>query len=608
MNNNKRTLSQIFYELRSAFWNYPDKLFTGKDSLVQSFKRFYEGSSLISVILLSTVIGIILIYLVTTSIEAQILRKDNIFIEGIVMGVDEQGQILKINRINPLLNSNVQLEKDLSEIIYSRLIKIDQEGNAKPELADFFTIEKGKRYQFRLKSDLYWSDGVKITSEDVLKTFELIQTLETRASTSSLYSKAANKVDIVKSLDDDRTFEFVVKGDNVIPGFFEAISFKILPAHLISDMNVDNITNSEPVLNRFPVGSGPYKLSAVGDNFVELVVNEFYTGKKPSIQTLRLKLFASELIAYNSLISGQIHGLSGLSDSYIKDISNYTNVDKIVSDTIYNQYWALYFNLNENSPKVFKELKFRQAVNMAINKDQIIQNANGLVEEAKGPIPPSSFAYFSTPKVSYNIDMAKQLLTDLGYIPNETTGTRIKGTDNLSFELVLINNKDREYLAGEIKNDLAKIGIEINVHSMDLATVVDQYIIPRNYQMLLYGVQTFIDPDRYELFHSSQIEHPGLNIAGYISADKRTQVVGGKTTKVASVDDDLADARRLADELARKKKYEDFQKIIALEQPEVFLFYPKEVYLVNKRITNIDLRNINGIEQRFDTLPEWAFQ
>lgn len=225
----------------------------------------------------------------------------------------------------------------------------------------------------------------------------------------------------------------------------------------------------------------------------------------------------------------------------------------------------------------------------------------------KGPIPPSSFAYYKTPDNTLNIDAANKLLDETGYIRG-LNGTRVKGTDNLSFEIVLVNNKDREDLANQIKDNLAKVGIDIQVTSTDLGTVLDQYILPKDFQLLLYGVQTFIDPDRYELFHSSQIEHPGLNISGYISSNLRTQVVDGKTTKISAVDDDLADGRRLVDEAARIKKYDDFQKVINEDVPEVFLFYPKEVYLVNSRVKNVNMNDVNSASERFESVDNWEIK
>ena len=71
------------------------------------------------------------------------------------------------------------------------------------------------------------------------------------------------------------------------------------------------------------------------------------------------------------------------------------------------------------------------------------------------------------------------------------------------------------------------------------------------------------------------------------------------------MDDDLNDGRRLVDEKARTKKYDDFQKIIANEVPVVFLFHPEELYALNHRVHGVVLDDINSIEQRFDSITEW---
>jgi ABC-type oligopeptide transport system substrate-binding subunit len=126
-----------------------------------------------------------------------------------------------------------------------------------------------------------------------------------------LYSKAANKLEVVKSAVDPDAFEFRVTGDNVIPGFFEAISFKILPAHLIDDLSAQNIGMPDPYINRNPVGSGPYQLSQATSQFIELKINPNYHGIKPEINKIKFKLFPNEAAALKALQNGQTHSLAG---------------------------------------------------------------------------------------------------------------------------------------------------------------------------------------------------------------------------------------------------------------------------------------------------------
>ena len=597
-------ITASFYGFRKFFWNYPDNLFFGKRSLTKSTKKFYNNnipfSHFTSIILLFVLLAVI----ITPNLISLLSLSNSTLLEGEIMGADENGKTVQLNRINPLINSNIQLEKDINELIYEPLIKVDSKGEPQSVLATYLVLEKGSRYQFKLKSDIYWHDGQPLTVDDVIKTFELIKAIDVNPQTSNLFSRAAQKIDLIPSTTDKSVFEFRVKNKQIIPGFFEAISFKIMPGHLLNDITVENILQPDPLINRQPVGTGPYKfLQAKNDN-VDLLANSVYWQEHPKINNIRFKLFATEKAAVEALQTGQIHGLSSIFNDSALSLKKNQNISLIESNFIYNQYWGLYFNLGENGPGALKEMKVRQAINSAINKEQVIDALYGFAEISQGPIPKSSFAYNPQVKYSFNPAAAILLLDEAGFVPG-ADGIRAKGQQKLSFELTLINNKDREAVAEVIKNNLKDIGVEIIISSVDLRSAVDDHILPRMFDLLLYGVQTFIDPDRYELFDSAEIAPPGLNLSSYVSTEKRTQVVDGKTVKVAAVDDDLNDGRRLVDEPSRIKKYDDFQRIIANEIPMVFLYHPEELYALNKRVIGADLSNINSIEQRFDSITKW---
>ncbi len=598
------TIASKFYNTRKNFWNYPDILFFGRRSVAHSAKKFYQVNIPFSHFLSISLILLLLTAYFGTNINSVLSLNSNTLIEGEIMGADENGKPVLLNRINPLINSNIQLEKDINELVYEPLIKINTKGEPISVLADYLVLEKGSRYQFKIKPDIYWHDGQPLTISDVAATFELIKTLDTNPQTSNLYSRAATKIDLIESKTDPEVFELRVKNGQIIPGFFEAISFKIMPAHLLSDVNNDNILQPDPLINRQPIGTGPFMFSKAQDDNVDLVVNPKYWGNAPKIAKIRFKLFATEKAAVEALQTGQIHGLTSFFNESALALQKNAHINLIKSNFIYNQYWGLYFNMGDNGPIALKDIKVRQAISSAINKNSLVDAMNGFAEVAEGPIPKSSFAYSPQTKYNFNLTTAVSLLNEAGYVPG-ADGIRAKGEDKLSFELVLINNKDREAVAKIIAENLRQVGIEIKETPVDLRSAVDDHILPRMFDLLFYGVQTLIDPDRYELFDSNQILPPGLNLSSYVSAEKRTQVVDGKTVKLSAVDDDLNDGRRLIDETSRIKKYDDFQKIISQEVPVVFLYYPEELYALNHRVKGVRINDINSIEQRFDSISEW---
>lgn len=600
-----RSITKFFYKIRKSFWDYPDRLFFGNKSYFNTFSLFYQEGIPLSHFALAIGFLVITGLFVSSNVFNLIKIEKETLIEGVIMGVDEYGDTLKINRINPLVNSNIQLEKDICELIYQSLIRVTDNGEIVPVLADFVELNKGIEYQFKLKDNIYWQDGKPVTVDDVEATFNLLKTLEDSASTSTLYSRSAQKIDLERFENDNNSFKLVVKNEKIIPGFFEAVGFKILPAHLMSDLNKQTILFNDPYINRNPMGTGPYKLDKVTQDGIELVYNKYYFEKEPEIKRIRFKLFPTEESAFDAIQSGQIHTITRLSLKYVEQLRKFDNLDFIESDQISSEYWGIYFNLAQDGPAEFKDVAFRKAFVMAIDKQGIIEEMKNLAAPANGPIASDSEYYYKQKLQGYDPANAKLELDKLGWIFNTDNNVRVKAGKELRYTLITIDNPDRLAVTEKIRQNLADVGIQITVEKKSLSECVNDVIIPRSFELLLWGVRTLVDPDRYELFHSSNVTHPGLNIGSYISSEKRTQVIEGKTVKIATIDDDLDDGRRLVDEKLRKKKYEDFQKIIAKEFPMVFLYHPKELYIINKRLEGVDLKGIDSLEDRFETISNW---
>lgn len=597
-------IEKWLYNFRDLLWEYPSDLFINPSSPFQKGNRLYLKIRPLSHFVAMLLIGVLLIALTMQDVRAVFNINSKVFIEGTIVGTDEKGDLQQLHRINPLINTDVQLERDLSELIYESLIKVDQSGKVQSVLADYIVIKEAEKYQFKLKDNRYWQDGVRITTQDVAATFDLLKELESDPKTSTIYSRAASKIEL--KIIDDLSFEFNLNA--VVPAFFEAISFKILPKHAINDLNRFNIISLDPLINRQPLGSGPFRLESAKYDEIKLVSNKYYP-QSTKVDEVRFKLFPDEATAVDAIRGGEVHALADLSYDNVRELSVQSQLNIIKSNVIYNQYWGLYFNLSESGDAIFKEEALRQAISAGINRSLIVDSLLGYGEEAKGPIPPISFAYNKQAKpYIYDKRKAQQLLDKAGWKYDTALGVRIKKGQKLTFDLALIGNSDRLKVADVIRQDLMDLGIEINIITKNLLELINQHIKPKQYDVVLFGVETFIDPDRFELFHSSQIEHPGLNIMGYSSSEKVSTVVNGKIKKVPEVDETLDDARKFVDENRRKQEYFIFQNIIADEVPVIFLYYPVEVYVVNKRVKNVDLSSINSLEDRFESIVNWEIK
>ena len=603
-----QALQNLIYDIRGYLWSFPESVFVGNSSPYRKVSEIYRQSRPFSHFFSVLLAVVILVSLISRDVDAYFKINTHSFVEGIIVGVDSNGQLRQLNRISPLIVSEIQLEKDLSELIYESLIIIDQKGEIRKLLAeDYQILDEGTRFRFTLLPGVYWHDGEVLTSRDVEATFKLLQQLENSPETSTIHSRAS--INLTLKVIDDRTFDFSFKENAVLPSFFEAISLKILPAHLLDDLNPQNVNSSDPIINRNPVGTGPFRLQKVESESITLRKNPKYRNNI-LLDTLKFDLFPSEISAVNAIKSGQVHGLAGVSIDFLRDLQSNLATQILTSEVIYNQYWALYFNTGE---ELFSDIKIRQAITSAINKNLIVDSLLGYAEESVGPIPISSFAYADVNRFSYDSSKANELLEEAGWTLPATGIVREKEGKQLEFDLLYVENVDREKIVSVIQQDLAEIGVSVKAVPMSLAQIRDQHIIPKQFSTILFGVQTFIDPDRYELFHSSQINHPGLNISSYRSSREVLAVVPdperpGKvvTQQIPEVDDLLDDARKITNRARRVEKYQLFQETIAQEVPVVFLYHPKETYIINRRVKNVDITKINSIEERFDTVEEWT--
>ena len=147
---------------------------------------------------------------------------------------------------------------------------------------------------------------------------------------------------------------------------------------------------------------------------------------------------------------------------------------------------------------------------------------------------------------------------------------------------------DATYL--HIFSQLKKLGAKINLETINLRMIQEDYIRPRNYQALLFGEVLEADPDPFAFWHSSQKRDPGLNLSLY---DNK------------KVDKLLEEARQILDPETREKKYKEFQELLINDLPAVFLYSPAYLYPVDTKIKGISFKNLSLPSQRFSQIENW---
>ncbi|HEX9804492.1 MAG TPA: ABC transporter substrate-binding protein [Candidatus Dojkabacteria bacterium] len=609
-------VERFIYKIRNFFWNYPDVLFFNKKSFGSSVFKTYLDLRPFSHLAFSVAILAVISLFFISNPNRLVRAETSTLIEGVIIGVDENGEKSSIQKVNPLVLTNIQIEKDINELVYESLVKVRVDGEKENILAELIIPnESGDNYRVKLREDVYWHDGDQFTAKDVIATFNLLELLDNESSTKTIFSTVANKrVKLIPVEGDDFRFEFQLEG--AIPNFYELISFKILPAKYLDELNTNNILTSEPFINKNPVGTGKYKLVTGDSGKVVLEKNsQYYSSEKiPGIDRIQFQLYSSEESLKTALTTGQVHSVAGLTSNSLTDLDTDSKINILKTDVIYTQYYSMYFNLGENGPSIFKNKKIRQAISASINREYIVDVLEGEAEEAFGPIGKNSFAFAQDIKrYTFDSEFAKKTMDEEGWVLNSETGLREKDGEILEFELIAIDNVDRNKVTDSIVEDLSDMGIKVNLVRKENREVINENILNRSFDALVYSMTTFIDPDRFELFHSSQIQHPGLNISSFASEEKTVAIeenADGKVERVElpEVDLRLNRGRSFIEEEARSKEYFDFQRIVAEEAPAVFLYHPKLNYAVSKRVKNVDISNANTLEERFSTINDWYIE
>lgn len=493
--------------------------------------------------------------------------------------------------INPILAPTNDADRDISRLVYASLMKYDESGELVPDMAESFEILRGGRqYRFKLKDNLVWEDGQTISAEDVVFTIKLIQDQQYSSPLN------ANWQGVGVASEGPQTVIFDLSSSYA--PFLENATVGILPRHIWQGINPASFSLTD--FNLQPVGSGLFlveKFTKDNSGFITsytLKRNEKYHGQKSFLNHIIFRFFPSEESAIAALNANGVDGISSLSASNVANI----NADNInLHEFRMPRYFAIFFNAEHN--EILQDKRVRQALAHATDIQKINTTIlNDFAQISDTPIPPALNKYYNTDTGSLGFDAqrAQEILNDANWIDSDSNGIREKvlrtsdGPRALEFNLVTVRWPELEQVAIEIAEQWHALGIQLNVELQELGELQQNFIRPRNYEMLLLGEVLGAIPDPFSFWHSSQKNDPGLNLSKY-------------SNKVA--DRLLEEARQEFDTAAQINKYKELQKLIVSDLPALFLYEPTYIYPVRKGVQNITPSLIVDPSYRFNSAENW---
>lgn len=497
--------------------------------------------------------------------------------------------------INPLLASGEigsDADRDLVMLIYSGLLRADGEGGMIFDLADRYEIsDDGLVYTFKLKKNLTWHDGEKLTARDVVFTVKTAQ--DSRIKSSKRASWDGVSVEQI----DELTVRFTLK--KPYAPFLENMTMGILPEHIWEtiDFNRFDINN----YNRRPIGSGPYRLDEIqtirkdGDeipvSYTLKAFKDFALGS-PYIKAITIIFYRDEESMIEALRAGDIEAVSSLSSQRAKHLAlgGYE-----VQHTPLPRVLAVFFN--QNQAPIFADESVRKALNLATDKKSIIEDMlSGYGIPLDSPIPPGSIGYRPADQElprEERLSLASSTLKKAGWNFSTTTGWTKKDKRDtlvLKFDLATSEASELKAVAQHLQATWKEIGVDINVRTFSTGDLKETIVRPRKFDALFFGQILGRDGDPYPFWHSSQRLDPGLNIASYVNA---------------RVDKILDNARMEKDLGKRIEAYQAFHKEVLRDTPAIFLYAPEFLYVTPKKIKGISLVPVTIPSERFLHIYEW---
>jgi peptide/nickel transport system substrate-binding protein len=280
---------------------------------------------------------------------------------------------------------------------------------------------------------------------------------------------------------------------------------------LLSDLSLLNF--SLPDHPR--VGTGPFQLVS-GEPEVKMRAFAGYRGGEAKIGEIEISRFDSQRAAWAAMMRGEINLLYDVSGDAVEFVQAESTVHTFSFARAY--YHALVFN---NSRPPFTDRQVRRALNLAVDRQQIVQTAlKGLGQPTDNPIWPYHWAYpTDLPSYSYDREGARRLLDERGLVGGRTRGTGGMPA-RMTFTCLLPEHDQRlEAIARVLQKQLFSLGVDMNVVPLPMQALGAR-AMRQDYDALLIEFGSLRSlAFLYGTFHSPLPEIPGRLPMGYSGAD-----------------------------------------------------------------------------------------
>jgi len=447
---------------------------------------------------------------------------------------------------------------------------VEKEGRGKYALELLPVVEHNPIVLFHLRPDVKFHDGHSFDADDVKFTYEALMNPKNLSPRMSDY-EPVKQVEAIDPL----TVRIVYK--RLYSPALGTWAMGILPEHLLNDETLkseavssgkdpEKFTMRQSSFNRHPIGCGPFKFSEWrSDQYITLDrFDNYWEGPA------NYKKYVYRIIP--DLLTQEMEFYAGTIDSYGVQPHQ---VQRLEKDPEYQSFSGLSFGYTyigyNMRREPFNDRRVRRALSMAIDADKIINYVlQGQGERITGPFVKQTDYYNHDIKpIPYDPEGARRLLEEAGWNLNKD-GLLEKDGKRFQFTLITNSGNDLRKAMLTIAQDAwKKIGIDVRTDLIEWSVFIQGRVDKADFDALILGWSMGIEPDLYQIWHSSQTNPFQLNFVGFQDNE---------------ADDLIIKIRQEYDHNSQVEYSHRLHEIIAREQPYTFLYVGKWTAVLDRKI------------------------
>ncbi len=430
---------------------------------------------------------------------------------------------------------------------------------------------------FHLRPGVRFHDGHPVTAEDVRFTYESIMNPANLSPRLADY-EPVKKVEVL-----DPLFIRIVYKRLYSPAL-STWAMGILPEHRLNETELKDearrlgkdqasFTMRQSAFNREPIGCGPFVFREwKADQYIILDRFRDYWEGPPRYQRYVYRIIPDPLTQEMEFYAGTI-------DNYSVQPHQ---VERLQNDPRFQEFSGLSFGYTyigyNMRREPFTDPRVRQALGMAIDVDKIIKYVlYGQAERITGPfVKQSEFYNPNAFQLPYDPEGALRLLSEAGYTKN-VAGLLEKNGKPLQFTLITNSGNDLRKAMLTIAQDAWKqLGVDVRTDVLEWSVFIQERVNKLDFDALILAWSMGIEPDLYQIWHSSQSNPYQLNFVGFHHQE---------------ADELIVKIRQEYDTNRQRELCHRLHEIIAREQPYTFLYVTKWTAVLDRRIVIMDLND-----------------